>query len=360
MKTLLFSIATDGDDREIRELLREVPMRGAWRIGFGREPSFFACPAPAGMREHCLVARREGRLVSVGCWSARSAWLCEQPTRVGYLHGLRMKQGTEGSMRVLREGYAALAGQIASSGAEAWFTSIDAANSRARRVLESRASGLPRYRRIGEYRTRIWPVWRRGPVRHASAAECPEEVMAFLNRHGRKHDLALLWDTKRWEALCSSGFDPADLCVVRKRGRMVAVAGLWDQSCWKQVVLHAVPRPWRVFRPVAGAACLLLGTPSPPAAGTSLALGHVFPFAMEPGEAAVLDLWPAIRAVARRRGIEWLALGLDASAPLWQEGRLPRMGMDYHTILHQVCGAGFPDALIAARAGRLRPESATL
>jgi hypothetical protein len=339
-----FARATAADDADIRALLREVPMRGALQVGFAREPSFFANPAPAGEMEHTLVARRDGRLLSVGSWSEREVWLGGRRENIGYLHGLRMAEGTAGSMQVLREGYAALAREIADSQARGWFTSIDATNTRARRVLESRVSGLPRYRKIADYHTRVFPV-RRGGISNHSSTE--EELTSFLNQHGARHDLAMAWDDARWRALALSGFTPDDVVVVRRKDRIVAAAGVWDPSAWKQVVIHQYPRWAAWVRP-------LLKLPD---AGKALRLGYVFPFAVD-DEKLLSEIWSGLTNIARKRGIDWLALGLDANDPLWQHTR--RIGVSYRTILYWVCGSGFPGPLPMESGRLVRPDCAML
>ena len=352
-----FSAATPADDAGIRALLASVPMTGEWKIGFAREPSFFACPAPAGIEEHTLVARVDGRVISVGSWSEREVWLRGETARVGYLHGLRMAPGTDRSMRVLRDGYSALTERLGTSSAVGWFTSIDAANGRARRVLESTRIGLPRYRMFGSYRTRLLPVSRRSSSDESGMIDEHDELTEFLNRVARRHDLALTWNAARW----AGGIRPSDCRVVRRRGRIVAAAGVWDQSDWKQVMIHGIPRWMKVLRPCLAMAAAGFGLPRPPVAGSRLAMAHVFPFAVEPGEnGALSELWSHLERAARRKGIERLALGLDAADPLWKSAELRRMGVDYRTNLYQVMGKGMPEAPLVCGDMLLRPECAIL
>ncbi len=354
-----FTLATPADDGEIRGLLRSVPMQGALQVGFSREPSYFAIPAPAGIEEHTLLARCDGRAVSVGAWSVREVWWRGEMARIGYLHGLRMASGTQGSMRVLRKGYAELARRISATDAAGWFTSVDAGNARARRIFESRASGLPRYRCMAEYLTRVMPVPRRGGVKHESPAESHDELIDFLNREGSRHDLALTWDAARWRGLGKSGFTIDDITVVRRGGRIVAAAGVWDQSSWKQVVVHGYPRWLRWMKPVIGAGAACLGWPGLPREGTRLPLACVFPFAVAAGHHGVIpELWRGVGALARAKRIAWLALGLDASDPIWQGWR--GMGISYYTVLYSVSDGGFPDRWLETGGRTIRPECATL
>lgn len=356
-----FSYATAADDEDIRALLRAVPMAGALKIGFAREPSYFACPAPAGLVEHTLLARREGRLLSVGSWSERKVWLRGEEQPVGYLQGLRMAPETVASMSVLRQGYRALADCLKTSKAIGWFTSVDAANTRARRILESRASGLPRYVRKADYLTRVLPVPRRGVPAEVGKPPTCEELSDFLNREGTRHELTLTWDAERWSKLARCGFTPEDCCVVRRRGRIIAAGGVWDQSAWKQVVVHGYPKWLRYSRPWIGIGAACLGLPALPREGGHLALASVFPFAVAKGETSALpELWCALESLARQRGLEWLALGLDAEDELWKSHQTRCIGFSYRTILYAVEGNGFPTGWARGCSGKFRPECATL
>jgi len=356
-----FVRATDADDEEIRALLRTVPMEGKLQIGFEREPSYFACPAPAGIEEHTLVARRNGHLLSVGSWSVRDVWLEGEPACIGYLHGLRMAPGTGGAMRVLREGYARLAEDVRNTSTAGWFTSVDADNTRARRVFESRASGLPRYRRMAEYLTRVMPVPRRGGILREESVKTEEELTEFFQREGSRHDLALTWNEARWLELKRSGFTLNDVSVVRRKGRIVAAAGVWDQSSWKQVVVHGYPTWMQRLRPLLRMGTKCLGWPGLPSAGCRVPLASVFPFAVARSkEHALAELWCGVESIAHARGIDWLALGLDASDPLWQKVRMQRSGFSYRTILYSVGGRGFPDHEWESGDRIFRPECATL
>ena len=361
MNSVEFSRATVADDGDIRALLRDVPMEGTFKLGFEREPSYFACPAPAGLAEHTLVARRKGRLLSVGSWSSRKVWLRGGSASVGYLHGLRMAPETPGAMSVLRQGYRELAEGVRDARVRGWFTSMDASNTRARRVLENRASGLPKYSRMADYLTRVLPVPGRGGIPAVDRPESCAELTDFLDREAERHELALTWDEERWNALARSGFTEQDCCVVRRQGRIVAAAGVWDQSAWKQIVVHGYS-PWlRHLRPWIdkGAACV--GLPGMPREGGSLALAPVFPFAVAEGESCALpQLWRGLESLARQRGIDWLALGLDAEDQLWKNSPWRRIGFSYRTRLYAVEGNGFPTAWAGSFPGIFRPECATL
>lgn len=354
---LEFSWATRADDSEIRGLLDRIPMEGAVRLGFTREPSFFACPDPAGTGERTLLARLDGRLVCLGSLSEREVWLDGRMTRVGYLGGLRMDPDVRGAPRVLREGYARFHDQAAQSPAGLWFTSIAADNTRARKVLESHRLGLPRYSPIGDLETRVHPVRKRvSPSDGVGIPEDADELDSFLNQEAERHQLALTWGSARWSALARDGFGLKQVRVVRRNGRIVAAAGVWDQSKWKQVMIHGYA-PWldRV-RTCYNLWSAMNGRPGLPAVGQRLPMASVFPFAVAAGEESALPvLWPGIEEFARKSQVEWISLGLALGDPLWNH--LPKRSGTriYRTTLYQVTDGGE-----RGWTGSLRPEIALL
>lgn len=359
---LAFSWASPADDAEMRGLLGRVPMDGAVRIGFSREPSYFACPNPAGAIERTLLARLDGKLACLGALSEREVWLEGRATRVGYLGGLRMAPGVREAPRVLREGYARFAEYARASDAEAWFTSIASDNLRARRVLESRRLGLPDYTPITDLVTGVFPVKRR--VKREQQAETPEdreELDAFLNREAERFQLGLTWNAARWDALARDGFGLRQMRVIRRSGRIVAAAGVWNQSKWKQVTVHGYVTWLKRLRPLINLASWCRGTPGLPPAGQMIPMASVFPFAVDSREISALpELWTGIEAAARGMGVYRLALGLDATDPLLEI--LSRRGgvHRYRTTLYSVAGAGIPAESVGWKNRGFRPEIAML
>ena len=360
-----FSWATPDDDAEIRALLCETPMAGAVRVGFGREPSYFAGQNLAGAEDRTLLARAGGRLVCLGSLSEREVWADGRALRVGYLGGLRLAEGTARSMVVLREGYRRFVDHARRSPAEAWFTSIAGDNVRALQVLAGGRAGLPRYTPLADLETRVMPIGRRGPVAADGSAKVTAgdeaELTAFLNRQGERYQLGITWTATRWAALARHGFTLADVRVVRRGGRIVAVAGVWDQSPWRQVVVHGYAGALRLLRPVANAWAVCAGRACLPAAGERLRQASVFPFAVEPEHAGALDeLWRSLEAGARVRGVEWLTLALDARDPLGRGWRTSARTRIYRTRLYSVSGDDFGGDVLAQSERWFRPEVALL
>lgn len=228
-----FRLATPADDACLRGLLRDNGMPTWVEMTLEREPSYFAQRDLCG-RDWAVLATERDAVVGMYSAAVFPAWVNGKPERVGYLGGLRVRPEHRRRIRHLRAGYRSIANLAPERPSLPWwFTVVAADNAAARRLLEAGVPGLPRYRALGDYVTYALPrsraqasgQWRR--VR-------PDEWAAVLD----------------WRARVATGFHLAPLIdanIVAQVGAQsfyvatagdayVAMAALWDQRSFKQVV----------------------------------------------------------------------------------------------------------------------------
>ncbi|MCC6930451.1 MAG: hypothetical protein IT359_15805 [Gemmatimonadaceae bacterium] len=381
VRPVVTSVVRD-DDAAIRALLRASVIPGAVRVAFTREPDYFAGDALAGGEDHAVVARHGGRLVGLGRCSVYPLFRNGAPARVAYLGELRLAPGTANGVRLLRDGYAALAESVGE--VEACFTSITNDNVRARSVLERGGRlGLPAYAPIASLVTLVAPVApvalvapaaplapaagfaMAAPVRsahpphHVAAGGADRRAdvadgLAFLARHAPDRQLALQWDDDRLARLARHGFTGDDLVIVRRGGAVVAAGGIWDQRPFRQVVVDGYAAALQLARPAVNLWCRLTRRPALPPPGSVLAQGALLGATVSaPGDWRVL--WPALQACARARGIAWLTVARDARDPELPVLRALTRAREYHTTLYDVAlGRRSPAAAWDSRL--VRPE----
>lgn len=342
----IVSSITRDDDAAIRALLRASVIPGAVRVAFTREPHYFAGDALAGGEDHAVVARHDGRLVGLGRCTVYSLNRNGAPARVGYLGELRVAPGTMHSARLLRDGYAQLAESVGD--VDACFTSITSDNDRARAVLEQGGRlGLPEYTPLASLVTLVAPV---APVRPVDAArafasdesracEPAEEALTFLASHARNAQLTLAWDSERLTRLAAHGFDAGDLVLVRRGGGVVAVAGVWDQRPFRQVVVDGYDTALQLTRSPANLWFRLTKRPMLPPPGSVLAQGAVLGATVTAPD-DWHSLWPALQARAHAKGLAWLAIARDARDPELAVLRALTHAREYHTTLYDVALGG--------------------
>ena len=344
-RPIVTSITRD-DDAAIRALLRASVIPGAVRVAFTREPHYFAGDALAGGEDHAVVARHDGRLVGLGRCTVYSLNRNGAPARVGYLGELRVAPGTAHSARLLRDGYAQLAESVGD--VDACFTSITSDNDRARAVLEQGGRlGLPVYTPLASLVTLVAPV---APVRatdtargiasdDGGAGEDVEEAMAFIAARARNAQLTLAWDGDLLTRLAPHGFGAGDLVLVRRGGAVVAVAGVWDQRPFRQVVVDGYDTALQLTRTPANLWFRLTKRPMLPPPGSVLAQGAVLGATVTAPD-DWHALWPALQARAHAKRLAWLAIARDARDPELAVLRALTHAREYHTTLYDVALGG--------------------
>ncbi|HWA25745.1 MAG TPA: hypothetical protein VG734_08800 [Lacunisphaera sp.] len=341
-----FAFATPDDDGDVRQLLRETPMRGTVSVGFTHEPDYFAGTGLAGASDRTVLARVGDRLVATGRCVTRPAWVNGEVRPVAYLGELRLAAGAQGRWDILRRGYEFFGEAYANEPADFCYTSIVADNTRARRLFERGARGLPRYEFIGELVTLLLPACSETDttgLQTVSGAEVSGEALAtFLNVAARTRQLAAHWTPEMLSKLAAHGLPPEDLVVLRDQEKIVACAGIWNQQSFRQIRIEGYSRPLAAARPIHNLLAPLLAQPLLPRAGSVLNHAFLTPFACHPDRAdAATALLKAARHTAASRGLDTVALGGFPDDP-WLH-RLP--GRRYLSRLYRVDWPGVRPAV---------------
>lgn len=323
-----FSIATRADDAGIRRLLASNPMPGKIRIRYEREPDYFAGCATMGATQ-VLVARAEERVVGVACRAVRPLYVNGEPADVGYLGQLRVDPSFRGRWLVLR-GFRKLHELHRESPPRGYVTTIIEGNEEAEGVLVRLARGpMPRYRKLDRLITLALPTSPVGsdPVSVVSAGVSVgsgllSRIVAFLNREGRRKNFFPVYDERSFSEGTTRGFDPRDFVVIEREGEIVGVAGLWDQSAYKQSIVHAYDPLTRAARPLYNTAARLLRRAPLPKPGTALRFGYGSFFCVADDDLAVArDLIARLLTGARSRALDHVLLGFAESDPLLAAAR---------------------------------------
>lgn len=320
MSDVAFDFATRADDAGIRRLLASNPVPGRIRIRYEREPDYFAGVATMGATQ-VLVARAEERVVGVACRSIRPMFLNGEPANIGYLGQLRVDAGYRGRFLVLR-GFRKLHELDRTDPPRGYVTTIIEGNDEAEGVLVHRARGpMPRYSRIDRLMTLAMPT----AAARAKTSAAPvklDAVVAFLRREGARRNFFPVYDERSFTDGTTRGFDPNDFVVIERNGAIAGVAGLWDQSAYKQSIVDAYDPLTRAARPIYNTAARLMRRATLPKPGTALRTIYASFFCVANDDANVArTLIQTLLARARARRFDHLLLGLTDSDPLLATAR---------------------------------------
>lgn len=314
------------DDEAIRKLLRDNSMEGQIRLTLARDPDARLAAAIEGDR-HCAVLVRDadGRLLGMGSRCVRQQWLAGQSRKIGYLGQFRKARGTVMRPRALARAFSMLLARRQSDEAEFDLTSIASDNHSARRLLERGIPGLPSYVPLFEQatlvlhtRARRWRDRSDTPLQRCRPSDL-DEVVQLSAEHGHRHDFAPHWTRDDLESRqrCRN-LEHGDFYIWRRRGTAVACAAIWDQRAFKQIEVAGYAAQLARWRHCANLGLRILGQPTLPPPGTTLAHAFLSHFAWREGHEAELPLFVrALSQQAARRHIDYLSLGLDRQSPVF-------------------------------------------
>jgi hypothetical protein len=347
MGSIEFKVATAADDPDLRYLLRANPLPGEITVSLEREPSALAAGAIAGEPHHTIIAhdRADGRPVGMGSRSVYSGFLNGQPSRIGYLSQLRVEGAYRGRIRLLSQGYRLIRSLRERDELRFDLTTIVADNRPALRVLEAGLRDLPAYRELEPFTTLIVPLWRRRRARRSrefrieqGSVERIQDIAECLERNRPRFQFAPRWTScELMSGARSHGLSPRDFFIATASGRVIGCLALWDQSSFKQIVVHSYGPALRRWKPGVDLLSRITGTPRLPAPG--LPIRHVFlsHVAVDDDRADVFrGLFLEACNHARARGHACLIAGFTARHPFLHVLRRACYAWSYLSIIYAV------------------------
>lgn len=353
-----FGLAASEDDDELRALLSATPMGGDISIAFRREPGFFRSSRMDGIYSDIIVVRCRGEgIVGMGIRSVRELYVNGQSRRFGYLSTLRCLPKHRGGT-LLPRAYKYLKSLHHSRGdVPAYITTIASGNRAALSALTGARAGLPYYHDRGNYHTLAIPVSRRTRFRKeqpgyslcAATARMLPAIVSFLNEHGAQRQF---FPVVREEDFFIPGskFDglaPENLFVACQGDRICGLLGAWDQSAFRQQVVHGYHNHLQYTRPLYNAWAMLRGYPKlpPPGAQIRAIMGALFVTANRDPMLLELLAGAALESAAQK-GFEFLLIGFHENDGFTGHLR-PWSWVEYRTRLFLVSWLEF-DAFLEA------------
>jgi hypothetical protein len=329
MTPVTVDFAAPADDAAIRELFRRQPMPGRVTITYEREPDFSLGCAVTGEDCRILVARAgAGEIAGVACRSTRRVFLNGSEHRLGYLSQLRVDERFRGQWLVSR-GFAFLRQLHDSDPVPAYLTAIVDGNPEAEGVLvRRRRRRFPDFHPVAGYCTLAIEVRGfRPPLAcdvHIAPANPSDlaELVQFLRLHGARRQFFPAWSEVELRRLAGFGLGIEDLVIARHRGKITGVAGLWDQSAYKQAIVCGYSGWLRATAPLYNFGAPLLRRRTLPPPGAKLRNVYAALICVANDEVTVFaSLLRELYNLAGRRSFAYLLVGLDARDPLLPAAR---------------------------------------
>ncbi len=304
-----FEAATPADDAAIRRLLRRTPMPGDVTIGYEREPSFFRSLQPMGEETQVVVGRpadEPERVAALGCRTVQRAFVDGEPRRVEYLSQMRVDPDYRGQ-GLVEQGFRHIRAWHEADPVPYCYATITDENPAAKTRLVDRPDGpVPPFRPLTALYTlalvlRRWRLRRPSAPDDVTVTRAPDDlgaVAAFLQEAGRDRPFFPVYEAADFHSDATLDFDPENLFVARRSGRIVGTLGLWDVSGHKQTVVRGYRGALRWTRPLLNVGLRLAGARPLPAPGDPLKSLYASVACAAPGHP---DAYAALLEAAYRR-----------------------------------------------------------
>jgi hypothetical protein len=311
------------DDAAIRRLLATNAISGRITLTYDREPNYFAGCETIGRSCQVLVARADDQIAGVACRATRPMFVNGRILKTGYLGQLRVDARFRGRW-LISQGFRFLKRLDDEDPVSAYLLSVIEENQEAFKVLiERRRPGFPVFREVGHLFTLALKLRRANAdgaaPRHITSAVRDElpEIIAFLQRCGATRQF---YPSYSEDDFCGNGtrdFRLADFFVARRRGEIVGVTGLWDQSSFKQTVVRGYAGWLRMARPAYNFAAGVSAHPPLPSVGEKISSAYAsFVCVADDSPEVFRPLLARVYEEAARRGFSYLMVGFDKRDPL--------------------------------------------
>jgi hypothetical protein len=338
-------LATPADDPAIRRLLATNPVPGQITTTYEREPNYFlGCPT-MGPFYQVLVGRHlpTGQITGLASLASRPRLVNGQVEAVGYLSQLRVDRHFQGQ-GLVSQGFRYLRQLHDDNRVRGYLATIIEGSDRATQILVAQPRPhFPRFRPAG----RLWTlalVLRRAKPLPATPYQIERgapahlsEIVAFLREHGAaKQFFPAYRETDFIDQPGTRDFKPEDFILARRHGKLVGVIGLWDQSGYKQTVVHSYRGSLGRFRSVYNLTLRLLGAQPLPAPGQAINFAYASFICTAQNDPPIFDLLlRSVYNLAVDRGYAYLMVGLMEGDPLLAVARR-YWHIPYHSRLYLV------------------------
>ena len=290
---------------------------------FEREPGYFLGASVMGDRCTTIVAEESdnGALAGTACIARAERYVRGLPTDVGYIGQMRVAPKYQGYMLPLR-GLLALEKTLSADLPDLFFTVIPNENRTARAIFSGNVRrSFPVLTEVAQLmtvgidanRTRAAPS---GVVKKATREKLPR-IIAFLQEEGQRREFFPKYRTADFTGGARvRGFSPSGFFVVEEHGRILGVAGLWNQSSYKQSVVQGYSGWLRVMKPIYNAFAPLLSLSRLPQRGDHIRSAYLSFLAVKDDDPGILSaLIDAACTEARQLDLDFVILGLSENDP---------------------------------------------
>jgi len=228
--------ATEQDGQEMLEIIESRPTQGLFEVFYTRRPN----PVTSYLFENkdtdvYVIKDENGRIALQGACVPHSVYIGGEKKSLGYINGIRKRIDFKEKIDWIRM----ICDAETRVDYDYNYCSILLANKHAQKVFEKRRADMPNLNYICDYTTFIMKP-RKSRVENGllifrkAAKEDEKSIIDFLIREGKMYDLFPCFES--FEEFYGLSID--DVYILQQNNEIVCACALWEQSDFKQYVVH--------------------------------------------------------------------------------------------------------------------------
>lgn len=318
---LTIEYASQNDNEGIRDVIRHTSMEGPIKMIFDRNPSYFDALLLEGDEHRTIIGRDDkGTVRGVGSCVFSNVYINGNVQRMGYLHNLRLEKAYRDGYSVAM-GYRKFRETVTEKNVQIYMTSILSSNEHAKSILTSGKGGLPLYKHLADYSTFIMKSGIKGKegntiIKPASQYSI-DAIMDFMHKYGKSHNFSPAFSRSDIISHESKHLCLKNILCIERRGCIEGLAGIWDISDKKQLIIAGYSSTLNLIRPFYNINAHLKQKPLLPRPGTLLSYSYVFPFMADNlNSDELIDLISRLSHMSKTSGNDVFIAGCDTCSPI--------------------------------------------
>jgi hypothetical protein len=248
-----FRLATPDDDDAIRQLLREIPLKGMIRIRYMREPSFLESINIQGVPNFTVLGTVNQKVMAMASLNVQKLNFCGKLVNTGYISNLRFHPDVRHGISLLK-GIRFFEEQTAGLDIDFHYGTLIDKDEKVKKILSSNRARMPYVYDGGRINTWAVPLHKKKRKLRTENSfkfsrvdkENWHEACAFLESEGCNTDFFPEINESNYS---STIYKMDHFYVVYQENKIHAICNAVDLQRHKQYTIEGYSRSFSLFRP---------------------------------------------------------------------------------------------------------------
>lgn len=327
MDNYAYQLAVESDDIALRELLLNNPMKGSIEVVCAREPNYFHGAQVEGKFHQTMICKdaQNGCIVGMATRSIKPVYINGKICDVGYLSNLRISEEHRGK-KLLSNGWKFLAELHKDMKTSIYLASIIEDNYPALSAILKNKNSSFNVLDLGKFHTTLINILGKRKFIHSNDIQVEKgsldnlgEIIDCFKKNGSQKQFfpAYIEDDFLPNNNYLRDFSINDLYVAKRKKKILAVAGTWNQINYKQMIVNQYNGKMKFIRPIYNTVAKIFRSAQLPEPSKPINIINVSFIAIDNNNPEIFRiLLQNIHNDSADKKFSYLAIGLHSQDPL--------------------------------------------